>query len=712
MFDIVKKEIEWGGETLTLETGRMARQADGAVLATLGETTVLATVVYEKQPKLGLDFFPLTVHYQERYYAAGKIPGGFFKREAKPSEKEVLTSRLIDRPIRPLFVPGFKHETQVIVTVLSHDLENDPDVLGMIAASAALTISGVPFMGPIGAARVGFVDGKYELNPVCEDLHKLSDNAEQKLNLVVAGTRDAVMMVESEAYELSEDQMLGAVQFGHDAMQPVIDMVIDLAEAAAREPFNFQPADNSALYARVAEIGEPAMRAAFAVKDKQERQAAISAARETILAGLSDEEKAAESALKGCLKELESHVLRGDVIETGTRIDGRDLKTVRPIDCSVGLLPRTHGSALFTRGETQGLVVTTLGTGDDEQIVDALDGESRERFLLHYNFPPYSVGEAGRMGPPGRREVGHGKLAWRALQAVLPPATEFPYTIRLVSEITESNGSSSMATVCGSSLAMMDAGVPLKAPVAGVAMGLILQDDGRFAVLTDILGDEDHLGDMDFKVAGTEGGVTSLQMDIKVAGITPEIMSQALAQAKDARLHILGEMAKALTSGRSEFSVHAPRIETMQINPDKIREVIGSGGKVIRGIVEESGAKVDINDDGIIKIASPDAHCIEKAKEMINGIVAEPEIGKIYTGKVVKIMDFGAFVNYFGSRDGLVHISQMTFERGANPKELVKEGQEVKVKLLGFDDRGKTRLSMKVVDQATGKEIEKEAAEG
>ncbi|MEL6267071.1 MAG: polyribonucleotide nucleotidyltransferase, partial [Pseudomonadota bacterium] len=504
MFDIVKKEIEWGGETLTLETGRMARQADGAVLATLGETTVLATVVYEKQPKLGLDFFPLTVHYQERYYAAGKIPGGFFKREAKPSEKEVLTSRLIDRPIRPLFVPGFKHETQVIVTVLSHDLENDPDVLGMIAASAALTISGVPFMGPIGAARVGFVDGKYELNPVCEDLHKLSDNAEQKLNLVVAGTRDAVMMVESEAYELSEDQMLGAVQFGHDAMQPVIDMVIDLAEAAAREPFNFQPADNSALYARVAEIGEPAMRAAFAVKDKQERQAAISAARETILAGLSDEEKAAESALKGCLKELESHVLRGDVIETGTRIDGRDLKTVRPIDCSVGLLPRTHGSALFTRGETQGLVVTTLGTGDDEQIVDALDGESRERFLLHYNFPPYSVGEAGRMGPPGRREVGHGKLAWRALQAVLPPATEFPYTIRLVSEITESNGSSSMATVCGSSLAMMDAGVPLKAPVAGVAMGLSWQDDGRFAVLTDILGDEDHLGDMDFKVAGTE----------------------------------------------------------------------------------------------------------------------------------------------------------------------------------------------------------------
>jgi polyribonucleotide nucleotidyltransferase len=708
MFNIVRKQIQWGGETLTLETGKIARQSDGAVVATLGETTVLATVVYEKKPRPGLDFFPLTVHYQEKYYAAGKIPGGFFKREAKPTEKEVLTSRLIDRPIRPLFVDGFKNETQVIVTVLSHDLENDPDIVGMIAASAALTLSGAPFLGPIGAARVGLHQGAFVLNPKVADMAKLCDNPEQKLNLVVAGTKDAVMMVESEAYELSEDDMLGAVTFGHEQMQPVIDLIIALAEEAAKEPFDFEPEDHSALYAKVKGLGEDAMRAAFAITDKQERHAAIGAARETILAGLSEEEVAQETAVQTCFKKLESAVLRGDVIKTGKRIDGRDLTTVRPIVSEVGILPRTHGSALFTRGETQGLIVTTLGTGDNEQIIDALEGEWRERFMLHYNFPPYSVGEAGRMGPPGRREIGHGKLAWRALQAVLPAATEFPYTIRLVSEITESNGSSSMATVCGSSLSMMDAGVPLKAPVAGVAMGLILETDGQFAVLTDILGDEDHLGDMDFKVAGTENGVTSLQMDIKVAGITPEIMRQALAQARDGRMHILGEMAKALSEGRQEFSVHAPRIETMTINPDKIREVIGSGGKVIRGIVEESGAKVDINDDGVIKIASPDAACIEKARDMINSIVAEPEQGKIYTGKVVKIMDFGAFVNFFGKRDGLVHISQMTWERGANPKDLVKEGQEVKVKLLGFDDRGKVRLSMKVVDQATGQEIKRE----
>ncbi len=711
MFDIVRKSIEWGGETLTLETGRVARQADGAVVATMGETSVLATVVYEKKPKPGLDFFPLSVHYQEKYYAAGKIPGGFFKREARPTEKETLTSRLIDRPIRPLFVPGFKHETQVIINVLSHDLENDPDILGMVAASAALTISGVPFLGPIGGARVGFVDGKYVLNPRVEDMQKLNENPEQRLNLVVAGTKDAVMMVESEAYELSEDEMLGAVQFGHEQMQPVIDMIISLAETAAKEPFDFQPEDRSELNAKVKQLGETAMRAAFAVTDKQERQAAIAAARATVLEGLSEEEQESSNAVGDAFKKLESSVLRGDIIENGRRIDGRDLATVRPIVSEVGMLPRTHGSSLFTRGETQALVVTTLGTGDDEQIIDALEGEWRERFLLHYNFPPFSVGEAGRVGAPGRREIGHGKLAWRALQAVLPAATDFPYTIRLVSEITESNGSSSMATVCGSSLSMMDAGVPLKAPVAGVAMGLILEETGKFAVLTNILGDEDHLGDMDFKVAGTENGITSLQMDIKVAGITPEIMKQALAQAKDGRMHILGEMAKSLTSA-SSFSVHAPRIETMQINPDKIREVIGSGGKVIRGIVEESGAKVDINDDGVIKIASADGAAIEKAKELINSIVAEPEIGRIYTGKVVKIMDFGAFVNFFGKRDGLVHISQMTFERGANPKDLVKEGQEVKVKLMGFDDRGKVRLSMKVVDQATGEEIKKEPAEG
>ncbi|MEC9431872.1 MAG: polyribonucleotide nucleotidyltransferase [Pseudomonadota bacterium] len=709
MFEITKKSIEWGGETLTLETGRVARQADGSVLATMGETTVHAAVTFDKKPKEGLDFFPLTVHYQEKYYAAGKIPGGFFKREARPTEKETLTSRLIDRPIRPLFVPGFKNETQVVCTVLSHDLENDPDMLAMIAASAALTLSGVPFMGPIGACRVGFVDGQYVLNPRVEDMQKLNEKPDQRLNLVVAGTKDAVMMVESEAYELSEDEMLGAVTFGHESMQPVIDLIIDLAEAAAKEPFAFTPPDHSALYAKVKSLGEDAMRAAFAIRDKLERQDAIAAARDTVKAGLSDEDMADGPALKDCFKKLESSVLRGDVIAGGARIDGRNLTTVRPILAETSVLPRTHGSSLFTRGETQALVVTTLGTGDNEQIIDALEGDWRERFLLHYNFPPYSVGETGRMGGPGRREIGHGKLAWRALQAVLPAATDFPYTIRIVSEITESNGSSSMASVCGGSLSMMDAGVPLKAPVAGVAMGLILEDDGQFAVLTDILGDEDHLGDMDFKVAGTEGGITSLQMDIKVAGITPAIMKQALAQAKDGRMHILGEMAKALSSGRQEFSVHAPRIETMQINPDKIREVIGSGGKVIRSIVEESGAKVDINDDGLIKIASPDAACIEKAREMINSIVAEPEVGRIYKGKVVKIMDFGAFVNYFGKRDGLVHVSQMTNERGANPKELVKEGQEVRVKLMGFDDRGKTRLSMKVVNQETGEEIKAEA---
>ncbi|GIX12365.1 MAG: polyribonucleotide nucleotidyltransferase [Paracoccaceae bacterium] len=703
MFTITRKSIDWGGETLTLETGRMARQADGAVLATMGETSVLATVVFEKKPKTGIDFFPLTVHYQEKYYASGKIPGGFFKREAKPSEKEVLTSRLIDRPIRPLFVPGFRNETQVIATVLSHDLENDPDIVSMIACSAALTLSGVPFRGPIGAARVGYVDGKYVLNPRVEDMARLCDKTDQRLNLVVAGTREAVMMVESEAYELSEEEMLGAVTFGHEAMQPVIDLIIELAEEAAKDPFEFEPDTDAALAERIRALVEADLREAFTTVDKQERQAKIAAAKERMQAALTPEELEGDAAA-AAFKEIEADIMRSAVIETGRRIDGRDLVTVRPIDCQVGILPRTHGSALFTRGETQALVVTTLGTGDDEQIIDALEGEWRERFLLHYNFPPYSVGETGRMGPPGRREVGHGKLAWRALQAVLPAATDFPYTIRVVSEITESNGSSSMATVCGASLSMMDAGVPLKAPVAGVAMGLILERDGRFAVLTDILGDEDHLGDMDFKVAGTEAGITSLQMDIKVAGITPEIMRQALAQAKEGRLHILREMSRALSEGRKEFSAHAPRIETMTIPVDKIREVIGSGGKVIRGIVEESGAKVDINDDGVIKIASPDARAIEKARELILAIVAEPEVGKIYTGKVVKLMDFGAFVNFFGKRDGLVHVSEIAPRRIKHPSEVLKEGQEVKVKLLGFDDRGKVRLSMKQVDQETGRE--------
>ena len=702
MFNIVKKEIEWGHDTLSLETGKIARQADGCVIATYGETSVMAAVTYAKQPKPGQDFFPLTVHYNEKYYAAGKVPGGFFKREARPTEKETLTSRLIDRPIRPLFVEGFKNEVLVICTVLSHDLENDPDMVAMIAASAALTISGAPFMGPIAGARVGFVDGDYILNPSVDDMQDLKNNPEQRLDLVVAGTKDAVMMVESEAYELTEAEMLGAVKFGHEQMQPVIDLIIDLAEAAAKEPMDFEAPDYSALLARVTELGEQKMRDAYAITDKQERTHAVSAAKDAIKAELSEDELS-DANLGTALKKLESKVLRGDVVKNGKRIDGRALDTVRPIVSEVGLLPRTHGSALFTRGETQGLVVTTLGTGDDEQFIDALHGNFKSNFLLHYNFPPYSVGEVGRFGPPGRREIGHGKLAWRALQAVLPSSTDFPYTIRLVSEITESNGSSSMATVCGGSLSMMDAGVPLKAPVAGVAMGLVLEDDGQFAVLTDILGDEDHLGDMDFKVAGTEAGITSLQMDIKIAGITPAIMEKALEQAKAGRVHILGEMAKALTEA-SSFSEHAPKIETMQIPTDKIREVIGSGGKVIREIVELSGAKVDINDDGVIKIASSMKESIEKAYEMIHSIVAEPEEGKVYKGKVVKIVDFGAFVNFFGKRDGLVHVSQIENRRLNHPSDVLKEGQEVWVKLLGFDDRGKVRLAMKMVNQETGAE--------
>ncbi|MFN3994114.1 MAG: polyribonucleotide nucleotidyltransferase [Tabrizicola flagellatus] len=713
MFNVTRKSIQWGNETLTLETGKVARQADGSVIATLGETQVMANVTFAKTAKEGQDFFPLTVHYQEKYYAAGKIPGGFFKREARPSEKETLVSRLIDRPIRPLFVEGFRNEVLVMATVLSCDLVNDPDIVAMIAASAALTVSGVPFRGPIGAARVGFVDGQYVLNPSMDDMTQLRMKPEQRLDLVVAGTKDAVMMVESEAYELTEEEMLGAVVFGHEQMQPVIDLIIDFAEASAKDPFDFTPPDYSALYAKVKAAGEAQMRAAFAIRDKQERTNAIEAAVSAIKAAMTEEDQA-DPNLYPAIKQLESAVLRGDVVKHGRRIDGRDTKTVRPIVCETGVLPRAHGSALFTRGETQGLVVTTLGTGEDEQIIDALNGNYRSNFLLHYNFPPYSVGEVGRVGSPGRREIGHGKLAWRALQAVLPAPTDFPYTIRVVSEITESNGSSSMASVCGGSLSMMDAGVPLKAPVAGVAMGLVLEEDGDWAVLTDILGDEDHLGDMDFKVAGTANGITSLQMDIKVAGITPEIMKQALAQAKDGRLHILGEMAKAISAPQG-FSEYAPKIETMQIPTDKIREVIGSGGKVIREIVETSGAKVDINDDGQIKIASNDQKAIKKAYDMIWSIVAEPEEGQIYTGKVVKLVDFGAFVNFFGKRDGLVHVSQIANKRLNHPNEVLKEGQEVKVKLLGFDDRGKVRLGMKMVDQETGEEIvekKEEAAEG
>ena len=706
MFKTTTKTMEWGDETLTLETGKVARQADGSVIATLGETSVMANVTFAKEAKPGQDFFPLTVHYNEKYYAAGKIPGGFFKREARPTEKETLTSRLIDRPIRPLFVSGFKHEVLVICTVLSHDLVNDPDIVAMIAASAALTISGVPFMGPIAAARVGFSDGEYVLNPAIDDMQDLRNNPDQRLDLVVAGTKDAVMMVESEAYELSEEEMLGAVNFAHSAFQPVIDLIVDLAEDTAKEPFDFQPPDYSDLYAKVKGAGEEQMRAAYAILDKQERVNAVGEAREAIRAALSEEDLEDEN-LGSCFKKLESSILRGDVVKNGKRIDGRATDQIRPIVSETGILPRTHGSALFTRGETQGLVVTTLGTGDDEQIIDALHGNFRSNFLLHYNFPPYSVGEVGRFGFTGRREIGHGKLAWRALQAVLPSATDFPYTVRVVSEITESNGSSSMASVCGGSLSMMDAGVPLKSAVAGVAMGLVLEDDGSYAVLSDILGDEDHLGDMDFKVAGTENGITSLQMDIKVAGITPEIMEKALAQAKVGRMHILGEMAKALTEA-GDFSVHAPRIETMTVPTDKIREVIGSGGKVIREIVETSGAKVDINDDGVIKIASPNGESIQKAYDMIHSIVAEPEEGVIYKGKVVKLVDFGAFVNFFGKRDGLVHVSQIENRRLGHPSDVLKEGQEVWVKLLGFDDRGKVRLSMKVVNQETGEEMPKE----
>ena len=693
MFNHVKKSIQWGEETLTLETGKVARQADSTVIATLGETSVMAAVVFAKEAKPDMSFFPLTVNYQEKYYAAGKIPGGFFKREARPTEKETLTARLIDRPIRPLFPKGFKNETQVTLSVLSHDLVNDPDIVAMIAASAALTLSGAPFGGPIGGCRVGFEGGDYVLNPVVDDMFDLRNKPEQRLDLVVAATKDAVMMVESEAYELSEDEMLGAITFAHNEIQAVIDLILDMKKEAGKPAFEFKPADDADLYKTVKKAGEASLRKAFANTDKQERVTAIHAARADITAGLSDADRDCPN-LDGCLKKLEAEIVRGDTVKNGKRIDGRDLVTVRQIESETRLLPRTHGSALFTRGETQSLVVTTLGTGDDEQMIDALTGMHKSPFLLHYNFPSYSVGETGRAMGPGRREIGHGKLAWRALQAVLPAPSDFPYTIRVVSEITESNGSSSMATVCGGSLSMMDAGVPLRAPVAGVAMGLILEEGGEYAVLTDILGDEDHLGDMDFKVAGTEAGITSLQMDIKVAGITPDIMKTALAQAKDARFHILKEMARAISTA-SDFSDYAPKIETIQIKTDKIREIIGTGGKVIREICETSGAKVDINDDGVIKIASSDKAQIDKAREMIMAIAAEPEVGMIYEGTVVKVMEFGAFVNFFGKRDGLVHVSQMANERVGHPSDVVSEGQKVKVKLLGFDDRGKIRLSMK-----------------
>ncbi|HMD65041.1 MAG TPA: polyribonucleotide nucleotidyltransferase [Stellaceae bacterium] len=698
MFHVYRRELMWGGRSLVLETGRVARQADGAVLASYGETTVLCTAVAMKSAKPGQDFFPLTVNYQEKTFAAGKIPGGFFKREGRPSEKETLVSRLIDRPLRPLFAPGFVNETQVVCTVLSHDLENDPDIVAMIGASAALTISGIPFLGPIGGARVGYIDGNYVLNPILSELPR------SELDLVVAGTGEGVLMVESEAKELSEDIMLGAVTFGHRAFQPVIQAIIDLAETCAREPWSLPPAspELDEIGGRLREAVGPLIEDAYATQGKQDRSNRLDAAKAKLAELFPDEARHAV-ALK-LFKDVEKDIVRSAILRDGRRIDGRDTRSVRPISCEVGILPRAHGSALFTRGETQALVVATLGTGQDEQVIDALEGEYRENFMLHYNFPPYATGEAGRMGSPGRREVGHGKLAWRAVRPLLPSKDGFPYTIRVVSEITESNGSSSMASVCGASLALMDAGVPLPRSVAGIAMGLI-KEPGAFAVLSDILGDEDHLGDMDFKVAGTEQGVTALQMDIKITSITEEIMRIALDQARDGRNHILGEMAKALTGARDTVSNNAPRITSFSIPKEKIREVIGSGGKVIREITETTGAKIDIDDDGTVKVAAVDGDAAQAAIDWIRGIVAEPEVGAIYNGKVVKVVDFGAFVNFLGSRDGLVHISELAPQRVGKVADVVKLGDNVKVKVLGFDDRGKVKLSMRQVDQESGEDI-------
>ncbi|MFN3701251.1 MAG: polyribonucleotide nucleotidyltransferase [Alphaproteobacteria bacterium] len=702
MFNVYRKEIDFAGKTLTLETGKIARQADGAVLATMGETTVLCCVTAAKSIKDGQDFFPLSVHYQEKTYAAGKIPGGFFKREARPSEKETLTSRLIDRPIRPLFPKEFLNEVQVVATVISHDLENDPDMVAMIGCSAALTISGIPFMGPIGGARVGYVDGKLVVNPTMQEVK------DSKLDLVVAGTQEGVLMVESEAHELDEKTMLDAVMFGWKSFQPVINGIIALAEMCAKDPWDVPvtPDHITKLVTEMSKKFAKDVEKAYGFTDKMERHAALAKVKEAALESFIDEENGIDKSIVSAnFKTLEADVVRGQILKTGKRIDTRDTKTVRLIISEVGVLPRCHGSSLFTRGETQALVVTTLGTGQDEQIIDAMEGEYKERFMLHYNFPPYSVGEAGRMGPPGRREIGHGKLAWRAIRPLLPAAEEFPYTIRAVSEITESNGSSSMATVCGTSLSMMDAGVPLKAPIAGIAMGLI-KEGKDFAVLSDILGDEDHLGDMDFKVAGTQDGITALQMDIKITSITEEIMKIALEQAREGRLHILGEMAKALTASRDQLNKHAPQIVSISIPTDKIREVIGTGGKVIRDIIEKTGTKVDIEDDGTVKVAANNAEAIEAALQMIRNITDEPEVNKVYDGTVVKCVDFGAFVNFMGSRDGLVHISELQDARTAKTTDVVNEGDKVKVMVLGMDDRGKVKLSMKRVNQDTGAIIE------
>ena len=698
MFKLFRKELEWGGTKLVLETGKVARQADGAVMVSLGETKVLCTAVAAQSPKPGQDFFPLTVNYQEKAFAAGKIPGGFFKREGRPSENETLVCRLIDRPIRPLFPKSFKCETQVICTVLAHDMENNPDIAAMIGASAALTLSGVPFFGPIAAARIGWIDGAYVLNPTVDQMD------ESELDLIMAGTHEGVLMVESEAKELSEEIMLGAVNFGHQSVKPVIDAIIELAESCAKEPRALpeEPAEIVDINKLLKGFAK-GFEAAYKIADKTDRQAALNEVRAEAKAAIGDDYDAV--LVGGLIKGMEADVVRGAILKTGVRIDGRDTKTVRQIVAEAGFLPRAHGSSLFTRGETQAMVVATLGTGQDEQIIDALVGESRSSFMLHYNFPPYSVGEAGRVGSPGRREIGHGKLAWRALRPLLPNKDEFPYTIRLVSEITESNGSSSMATVCGGSLAMMDAGVPLKRPVAGIAMGLIKEGDD-FAVLSDILGDEDHLGDMDFKVAGSQNGVTSLQMDIKITSITPEIMQIALDQARDGRIHILDEMAKALTSARDDLADSAPKITTLKIPVDKIRDIIGPGGKIIREICEETGAKIDIEDDGTVKVAAVSGPSGEAAVVRIRDIVAEPELGVIYNGTVVKTVDFGAFVNFLGAKDGLVHISELQNGRTEKTTDICKEGDAVKVKVIGFDDRGKVKLSMKRVDQETGDDLE------
>lgn len=706
MFNVFRKEIEWGGQTLTLETGKVARQADGCVIATYGETVVMATVVGAKKSNPDVDFFPLSVHYQEKAFAAGRIPGGFFKREGRPSENEVLVSRLIDRPIRPLFVDGFKNEVQVVCTVLSHDMENNPDIVAMIAASAALTISGLPFMGPIAGARVGYINNEFVLNPT------ISQMSETELDLVVAGTSEGVLMVESEANELAEDTMLQAVTFGHEAAQAVINAIIDLAEMCAKDPWDVaEPTfDADALVAEIMEKHGAALTDAYAEPIKQVRQEKLAAYKEAVLADYAEHETLSEKNIAEAIKETEKHHVRGNILKTGSRIDGRDTKTIRSITAEVGNLPLAHGSAVFTRGETQALVVATLGTKMDEQIIDSLTGEYRENFMLHYNFPPYSVGECGRLGSPGRREIGHGKLAWRAIHPLMPAKDEFGYTTRVVSEITESNGSSSMATVCGTSLALMDAGVPLARPVAGIAMGLIKEGDD-FAVLSDILGDEDHLGDMDFKVAGSENGVTALQMDIKITSITKEIMEIALKQAKEGRMHILGEMAKAITTSRDSVSDNAPQMHKMKVNRDKIREVIGPGGKTIREIQETTNTKINLEDDGSVEISGMSVEAINEAVMRVKAIAADPEVGEIYDGKVVKVVDFGAFVNFLGARDGLVHVSEMKQERVKHPSDVVKEGQIVKVRVMGFDDRGKIKLSMKVVDQETGEDLTKKKEE-